>query len=140
MSIISNLNRRILAAVRRLRRTTSAHQMREWSRVSFFCSFGLLLFALILLVAASPGPLSVELSADMASTNAAFIDLVIFGAGGFFCAGSVLFLAGWQRGTLKRIKAPNRGFDSSKHVLQSNTRRGKSEMAELLQKQRITHE
>jgi hypothetical protein len=142
MNLIQHLSRIRRDKFRDIRvafyRNTDPAQMREWSRTNLYAAVGLLLLAMILLAVASPGPLSVELPEHMASTNAAFIELVLVAAGGFFVSGFMFFLAAWKvvrRGL--RIKG-NARFDGDlfNNGLPAGTRRGKSELDSLLTKSR----
>jgi hypothetical protein len=119
-------------------RNTDPAQMREWSRTNLYAAVGLLLLAMILLAVASPGPLSVELPEHMASTNAAFIELVLVAAGGFFVSGFMFFLVAWQvtRKGLLRASARAFWFDQTHKGLVDGTRAGKSDMESLLAKLR----
>jgi hypothetical protein len=142
MNLIQHLSRIRRDKFREIRvafyRNTDPAQMREWSRTNLYAAVGLLLLAMILLAVASPGPLSVELPEHMASTNAAFIELVLVAAGGFFVSGFMFFLAAWK---VVRRSLPFKGhrrivIDPSNTGLPAGTVRGRSELESLLTKVR----
>lgn len=142
MNLIQHLSRIRRDKFRDIRvafyKNTDPAQMHEWSRTNLYTALGLLLLALVLLAVASPGPLSVELPEHMASTNAAFIELVLVAAGGFFVSGFMFFLAAWQmtRKGLLRGSARASRFDQTHKGLIAGTRAGKSDMESLLAKLR----
>jgi hypothetical protein len=142
MNLIQHLSRIRRDKFRDIRvafyRNTDPAQMREWSRTNLYAAVGLLLLAMILLAVASPGPLSVELPEHMASTNAAFIELVLVAAGGFFVSGFMFFLAAWKVTRKSVWLKGNRRLDVdlSNNGLPAGTVRGKSELESLLTKSR----
>jgi hypothetical protein len=138
MQIIKRSISRLKALKRRIYRTSNPVQLRDWSRTNFYAAVGLLLLAMILLAVASPGPLSVDLPDHMASTNAAFIELVLVAAGGFFVSGFIFFLVAWQVSRKGLTRGNEGGFrlNSNADVFSANTSSGKSDVKGLLAKLR----